>query len=79
VSEIRCRHDLLTEQCFDCRTHAKNATDLERELAEERARKLANPSWFPARMVGTCHTCGERFERGDPIHRAPHDEGWACC
>jgi len=60
----RCRHELLVEQCADCRPAP--APDPFDEPAERPGRAV----WFEARYGGTCCECGDRFDPGDTIRAA---------
>jgi hypothetical protein len=57
----RCRHELLVEQCADCRPAP--AVDPLSDPAERPHRAV----WFEARYGGTCCECGDRFDAGDAI------------
>jgi len=76
----RCRHELLVEQCADCRParalsvaidgyDAVNDAEAER-LFDDPAERPGPGGWFEARYGGTCVECGDRFEAGDEIRAA---------
>jgi len=58
----RCRHELLVEQCADCRPAP--AVD---PLGDPAERVGAPGHWFVAAYGGSCSSCGDRFEAGDEI------------
>jgi hypothetical protein len=74
--------DLLPDQC-GCRHHRGGQTPAEqvaRYIADDRARLLLTPGWFPAAFPGHCTRCGGPFKADAAIRRDP-GLGWRaeCC
>lgn len=77
VGQLRCRHELIQDQCGLCtpRTRPAPSTSDPFESVPERG------LWFRASYSGECATCGEDIEPGDEI-RAVGDNGYEgrmCC
>lgn len=65
----RCKHELLTADCGDCRP---------REPRQRKAAQQASPpGYFTARYPGRCASCRHGIEPGDLICR-DDDGGYLC-
>ena len=68
MTETRCKHELVIEQCDHCKPRAAPALFMEPLPPKWSAPLSMNPGpWFEAQYGGTCAECGERFDAGDSI------------
>jgi len=68
VSEERCKHELITNQCAECRPHPRG-----------RYRDLDSPKKLTsihARHPGKCDYCVDPIKVGDWISPDPHEKTW---
>lgn len=82
MSDERCKHELVREQCSDCRDGAGamrfsgtfddgSAVATELTINGVDLTGFVAPTdsthWFEARYAGRCAGCGDWFDEGDPI------------